>query len=142
MKKFEFLLKINGHIIYQRYFSVKNCNPEITRSMDLYWTCKECVRLVEEDLKIKSENYIWENYRPYEFLKEPIKKIEYKRDVFTFEIKVDDKVVMSQIFSGNPYPQRVRYSVDIRNIIPILIEEIQDTFSQEYLTVEHCGTQL
>ena len=33
MKKFEFLLKINGNIICQRYFAVKNFNPKTVWSV-------------------------------------------------------------------------------------------------------------
>lgn len=141
MKKFEFLLKINGHIICQRYFNVREPNMDVIRSMDLYWASNRCVDIIEKDLKEKSEDYLWGSYRPYD-TSDPIKRVEDKGDEFTFEIMVDGRVVMSQNFSGTPYPQRVRYSVDIRKIIPKIIEELQDVFSEENLTVEYCGTVL
>jgi hypothetical protein len=141
MNKFEFLLKINGHIICQRFFSVKYPNLDVIKSMDLYWTTKTCVTIIERDLKDKSEDYLWNSHRPYD-TSDPIKRVDEKGDVFTFEIMVGGKVVMSQIFSGTPYPQRIRYSVDIRKIIPEIIEELQELFSEENLTVEYCGTVL
>jgi hypothetical protein len=141
MNKFEFLLKINGHIICQRYFNVKYPNMDVIKSMDMYWTTKTCVAIIEKDLKNKSEDYLWNSHRPYD-TSDPIKRVDDKGDEFTFEIMVGGKVVMSQIFSGKPYPQRIRYSVDIRKIIPEIIEELQELFSEENLTVEFCGTVL
>jgi hypothetical protein len=136
-KKFEFILYINGNIICQRYFSVKNYNKDVINSMDIY----DCSKKVVSDLKSKSEEYLWSNYNPYEIQKEP-KVIDDKSDDFSFEIKVDGKSVMKQIFSGNSYPQRVRYSVDVRGLVPKIIREIQNTFSSENLTVEYCGIEL
>jgi len=141
MKKFEFLLKINGNIICQRFFNVKYPNLEAIKSMDIYWSTKRCIGMIEKDLKNKSEDFLWNNYRPYD-TSDPIKRVDDKGDEFTFEIMVDGRVVMSENFSGTPYPQRVRYSVDIRKIIPEIIEELQELFSEENLTVEFCGTVL
>ena len=118
MKKCEFVLYINGNIICQRYFNVKNYNKAVTRSIDLY----DCVDSVVD--LIISEN-IFEN-----------------EDVFDFEIKVDDKAIIGKRFTGNDYQQRVRYSVDVRKIIPAIIAEITETLSQEELSVEYCGINL
>lgn len=147
MKKFEFVLYINGNIICQRYFSIKNYNKEVKRSMDLKWCIDECVGLIKDDLKDKSVDYLYKQYNPYK--KQTQEEIEAtkgdlneKEDVFDFEIKVDDRVVGKTRFSGNIYPQRVRYSVDVRKLIPQIISTIQDTFSQEYFTVEYSGIEL
>jgi hypothetical protein len=146
MKKFEFVLYINGNIVCQRYFSVKNYNKEVKRSMDLRWCIDECVRLIQNDLKNKSEDYLYKQYSPWK--KQTQDEVDVNRglsekeDSFDFEIKVDDRPVIKSRFSGNLYPQRVRYSVDVRKLIPELIETIQDTFSQEYFSVEHSGIEL
>ena len=58
MKKFEFILSINGNIICQRYFSVKNFNPKVLRSVDLTECVEECVRLIQKDLKNKTDKEI------------------------------------------------------------------------------------
>ena len=67
-------------------------------------------------------------------------------DVFDFEIKTEIKnelrLIGKRRFTGNVYPQRVRYSVDVRKIIPALIKEIQETFSREKFSVEYCGISL
>lgn len=134
MKKFEFVLKINGNIICQRYFSVESPNEKIVRSMEIYECSKRCVDLIHNDLKSKSEDYLWNNYNPYDTESDPVRITEDKDDYFTFEIRVDNKTIMSQYFTGKSYPPRVRYSVNIKEIIPFIIQEIQDTFSQEKVT--------
>lgn len=146
MKKFEFVLYINGNIICQRYFSVKNYNKQVKRSMDLRWCTDECVTLIKDDLKEKSIDYLYRQYNPYKKqTQEEIdtnRKEDTKQDVFDFEIKIDDKAVSKTRFEGNIYPQRVRYSVDVRKLIPQIISTIQETFSQEYFTVEYSGIEL
>ncbi len=147
MKKFEFVLYINGNIICQRYFSVKNYNKEVKYSMDLKWCIDECVQTIQTDLKEKSTDYLYRQYSPWqkqtqEEVDANKRDIFEKEDNFDFEIKVDDRSVAKSRFSGNMYPQRVRYSVDVRKLIPGIISTIQDTFSQEYLTVEYSGIEL
>lgn len=147
MKKFEFVLYINGNIICQRYFSVKNYNKDVRFSMDLKECIDECVQTIQTDLKEKSRDYLYKQFNPWE--KQTQEEVDNsnredseKEDVFDFEIKVDDRPVIKSRFSGNPYPQRVRYSVDVRKLIPEIISTIQDTFSQEYFTVEYSGIEL
>ncbi len=147
MKKFEFVLYINGNIICQRYFSVKNYNRDVRYSMDLKWCIDECVRIIESDLKDKSTEYLYRQYNPWqkqtqEEVDANKKDLFEKEDVFDFEIKVDDRTFSIKRFSGNMYPQRVRYSVDVRKLIPSIISTIQDTFSQENFDVEYSGIEL
>lgn len=147
MKKFEFVLYINQNIICQRYFSVKDYNKDVKRSTDLKWCIDECVKIIEDDLKEKSVDFLYRQYNPYQ--KQTQEEITSnkenpteKEDVFDFEIKIDDKVVIAKQFSGTPYPQRVRYSVDVRKLIPEIIANIQDVFSQENFDVEYSGIAL
>jgi|688.fasta_scaffold06763_11 hypothetical protein len=142
MKKFEFVLYINSNIICQRFFSIKNFNQKILNSLELKDCVDDCVKLIEDDLKEKTYEYLYKNYNPYkEQTKEEIvvENIYENEDIFDFEIKIDDKCVVKKRFTGNVYPQRVRYSVDVRKIIPALIKQIQETFSSEYFSVEHSG---
>jgi hypothetical protein len=145
MKKFEFVLYINGNIICQRFFSVKNYNPRILKSTELIDCVNDCVGLIERDLKEKTYEYLYKNFNPYkEQTKEEIivENIYDNEDIFDFEIKIDDKCVVKKRFTGNVYPQRVRYSVDVRKIIPALIKQIQETFSEENFSVEYSETTL
>ena len=147
MKKFEFVLYINGNIICQRYFSVKKFNKDVVRSLDLKWCVDDCVSLIEEDLKEKSVDYLYKQYNPHvkqtqSDLEATIQDIYENEDVFDFQLKIDDRPIITKRFSGNLYPQRVRYSVDIRSMIPDIINNIQDVFSQENFSVEYSGIEL
>tara|TARA_R110000782_G_scaffold99952_1_gene185921 strand:- start:64 stop:501 length:438 start_codon:yes stop_codon:yes gene_type:complete len=145
MKKFEFILSINGNIICQRYFSVKNFNPKVLRSVDLTECVEECVRLIQKDLKNKTYEYMYNSYNPYrKQLQEDImvENIYDNEDVFDFEIKMDERTIIKKRFTGNVYPQRVRYSVDVRKIIPSIIKEIQETFYLQIFDVEYSGIVL
>jgi len=140
MKKFEFLLKINGNIICQRYFAVKNFNPKTVWSVLTIDCVEDCVDMIQGQLKNKSLEYLWNQYNPYEKQTEDqINRtpIYDKEDIFDFEIRIDERVVAAKRFTGNVYPQRVRYSVDIRDLIPKIISRIQDTLGQEKFSVEY-----
>ena len=140
MKKFEFILRINGNIICQRYFAVKNFNPKAIQSLNLIDCVNDCVEMVQSQLKKKSLEYLWSQYNPYEKQTEDqINRtpIYDKEDIFDFEIRIDERVVGAKRFTGNVYPQRVRYSVDVRELIPKIISQIQYTLGQEKLHVEY-----
>jgi len=140
MKKFEFILRINGNIICQRYFAVRNFNPKSVQSLDMLYCVSDCVSMIQERMKEKSVDYIWNQFNPYDVqTTEQINRtpIFEKEDIFDFEIRIDERVVAAKRFTGNVYPQRVRYSVDIRDIIPSIISSIQETLTQEYFSVEN-----
>jgi len=149
MKKFEFVLYINGNIICQRYFTVKNFNHKSLKSLEAKYCLDECVEMIQKDLTKKTYEYLYRSYNPYKKqLQEDIvvENIFDNEDVFDFEIKTEIKnelrLIGKRRFTGNVYPQRVRYSVDVRKIIPALIKEIQETFSREKFSVEYCGISL
>lgn len=140
MKKFEFILRINGNIICQRYFAVRNFNPKSVQSLDMLYCVSDCVSMIQERMKEKSVDYIWNQFNPYDVqTTEQINRtpIFEKEDIFDFEIRIDERIVAAKRFTGNVYPQRVRYSVDIRDIIPSIISSIQETLTQEYFSVEN-----
>lgn len=140
MKKFEFILRINGNIICQRYFAVKNFNPKTVWSLITIDCVEDCVDMIQGQLKNKSLEYLWNQYNPYDKQTEDqINRtpIYDKEDIFDFEIRIDERVVAAKRFTGNVYPQRVRYSVDIRDLIPKIISRIQETLGQEKISVEY-----
>jgi len=144
-KKFEFLLLINGNIICQRYFNVKEFNPNVLRSYNLKYCVDRCVNFItgeglckmpnESTLKGKTWKYLWSGYNPYlEEYPLPDCKDNYEdEDIFTFQIRVNGKTVIERMFSGNDYPPKVRYDVDIRGVIPEIIAEIQETMTEKKL---------
>ncbi len=144
-KKFEFLLLINGHIVCQRYFNVREFNYDVLRSYELKTCVDRCVNLItgegstsmpnEWTLKGKTWKYLWAGYNPYldEYPPCEVKNIYENEDIFTFQIRINGRVAIEKIFSGNDYPPKVRYDVDIRGVIPEIIAEIQETLGEKNL---------
>ena len=147
-QRFEFVLYINKHIICQRYFSIKDYNEKSLHSLELKNLMDKLVGmetngfggmgLIPTDLKKKAIDFLWKNYNPYYPQKsDNYKNIFEKEDTFDFEIKVDKVTVAASTFSANLFPQSVRYQVDIKEIIPMIISEIKDALSKKKYTVKY-----
>ncbi len=156
-QRFEFLLKINNNIICQRYFSIDGYDSEVlsqkqfkelkqaTNSLDLKELVDELCGMnngsfgqcgiIPKFLKDKSVDFSWNVYNPYSEIRREEdaseKDIFKNEDIFTFEIKVDKKIVATSTFSGNWFPTMVRYQVNIKPIVPNIIEEITEFFTRK-----------
>lgn len=141
-QRFEFSLLINNHIICQRFFNIKNFNEDSINSYEIKELMDELCGLnngslgtlgiIPKFLKEKSEDFIWSFYNPYNLSYEfPIKNNYDKNDTFQFEIKVDKKSVAKACFSGSYFPPKVKYAVDIKEIIPSIISEIREFLSRD-----------
>lgn len=144
---YEFLLMINKKPIVGRNFHIKGFNNESIRSIELKETIDDAVSIIQSQFKAKSYTYLWRYYNPYSVQNteevEDLKKDVYENeDIFTFQIKVKGRVVAQKSFSGNDYPPKVRYDVDIRSIISEIISTIQNGLSSEKYTREFCGYEL
>lgn len=148
-QRFEFVLFINNNnIICQRFFDIRNFNEDSLNSLELKELMDNIVGvnngtfgelgLIPRFLKNKSVNYLWDNYKPYHDQNDDTTKTTSdKVDNFFFEIRVDKKAVAKGGFSGNLFPPKVRYSVDIKEIIPSIISEIRYYLAQKnYKTLE------
>lgn len=147
-QRFEFVLYINDHIICQRYFNIRDYNESSIHSLEM----KELIDniagmnidsfgtmgIIPSHLKAKAVDYLWNNYNPYYTQpEEGNKNIYEKLDNFQFEIKVDKATVAKTQFSGNFFPPKVRYDVNIKEIIPAIMAEIRHFLSQKnYSKVE------
>jgi hypothetical protein len=145
-QRFEFVLYINDHIICQRYFNIRDYNEDVLKSYDIkelmdniagmYNGQYGSLGIIPKYLQNKSKEYLWDNYNPYFIQKEETSKnIFDKVDNFQFEIKVDKKTVAKSEFCGNFFPPKVRYAVDVREIIPSIMNEIRHYFSQKNYTM-------
>jgi hypothetical protein len=144
-QKFEFVFRINNNIICQRYFSLDGYNRNVLKSDELKTLMDSIAGMNNGDfgscgiipkfLKDKSVDYLWDRFDPYSEVRREEdaseKDIFKNEDVFTFEIKVDKNVVAKSTFSGNWFPTVVRYQVNIKPIIPNIIEEINEFFTRE-----------
>jgi hypothetical protein len=133
---YEFVLSINNKIICQRFFNIKGLNENTTHFSNLKELADAVCGISNGEyglpgiipslLKNKTYEYLWENYNPYVIQnQEDIKVQTEKNDEFQFEIKVKKRTIMKTAFSANYYPPRVRYAVDIKEIIPNIISEIK-----------------
>jgi hypothetical protein len=146
---YEFILYINNNIVCQRYFNIKNFNPDVINSLEVRDIISDCCDIVKKDLKQKTFEYLYKYFNPYVEQKEEEidrRNIYENEDFFDLEIKVDDngvrKTVARQRFTGNVYPPKVRYSVDIRELIPKIISCIQSGFSRKnYSEIESIVSQ-
>jgi len=142
---YEFLFMINGNPIVGRNFQIKDFNRDSLKSYEIKETIDGAVDIIKKLFKDKTYEYM---DRYYNYLvattaenTEPIDIYE-NEDFFTLQIKVKGRVVCEKIFSGNDYPPNVRYDVDIRKIIPKIIEYLQQGLSMKNYTKNLCGYQL
>jgi hypothetical protein len=158
--RFEFVLYINNgknkdskkNIICQRLFDVKGYNEDAIKSLELKELMDSIagiqvdsigsMGMIPNHFKEQSKQVCWDNYNPYRINNTEDKNLFEDEDIFTFEIKVDKKVVSSIQFSGNWFQTDVRYAVNIREIIPKIIEEIQEYFSRKHYTTTYEGYDL
>ena len=142
---YEFLFLINGNPIVGRNFPINNFNRESLKSYELKETIDDAVGLIQNHFKNKTYNYMDRYYNYFvtstEEKTEPVDIYE-NEDFFTLQIKVRGRVVCERIFSGNDYPPNVRYDVDIRKIIPKIIDYLQQGLSRKNYTKNLCGYQL
>ena len=146
---YEFLLLINNKPIVGRNFSIRGFNPDSLRSLELKETIDEVIYIIKNQFVSKSADYLYKYYNPYfiqteEEVKDRAHRIDIyeNEDIFTFQIKVNGRIVAQTIFSGNDYPPKVRYDVDIRKIIPEIISTIQSGMTLKNYTKEYCGYAL
>lgn len=127
-QRFEFLLYINDKIICQRFFNIWGYNEKAIGSFDLNNMSHDCVEIIKRSMKNKTLEYLWKYYDPYKEQEDSeISKrgIYEKIDDFQFEVRIDKKSVIKRQFNGNPYPPKVRYQVDIKDIIHDIISNVR-----------------
>jgi hypothetical protein len=145
--RYQFVLYINDNIICQRYFNIFEFNEESLNSIEIKDLMQSIAGMNNGDhgslgiipryLQKKSLTYLWDNYNPYSNQQdENNKNIFERKDNFQFEIKVDNKTIAKTEFSGNYFPPKIRYAVDVREIIPDIMSEIRFFLSQKTYTTD------
>jgi len=145
--RFEFILKINNNDkpIVSRSFDIRNFNEDSLRSMD---TIKEMMDticgmnngqygdmgLIPKYLKKKTQEYLWGMFEHYGENRDGATRDDY----FQVEIKMDNFIIAKGEFSGNVFPTKVRYMVNIKEILPTIMSDIKYFLSQKsYSDAEH-----
>lgn len=140
--KFEFLLSLEGNIVCQRYFNVKDHVQNSRRSLNLHEYIKNICEEISHDLKIKSSNYLCENQNFFlnsEVVEET--KVAEKEE-FLLEIKMGDDVFIQRIFPAYYYHPKVRYTVDIRPKLRKILSDLTDILSSEELDTKYLQYEL
>lgn len=140
--KFEFLLSLEGHIVCQRFFNVRDHVDQSRRSMELHYYIKNICEDISHDLKIKSSNYLCENQN-YILNMDSVESDETKeKEHFLMEIKLGDDVFIQRIFPAYYYHPKVRYTVDIRPRLKTILSDLTDILSTEELETKYLQHEL
>jgi hypothetical protein len=140
--KFEFLLSLEGNIVCQRFFNVRDHIEQARRSMDLHYYVKNICEEITEDLKIKTSDYLCENQNYFlssEFVEDSNEK---DREHFLLEIKLGDDVFIQRIFPAYFFHPKVRYTVDIRPKLKRILSDLTDILSSEELETSYLQYEL
>lgn len=140
--KFEFLLTLEGKIICQRFFNVKDHNPRARRSMDLHYYVKEICAEIGNDLGIKTSDYLCENQNYLSNFEHVEGDVDKKNEYFLLEIKLGDDVFIQRIFPAYYYHPKVRYTVDIRPKLKTILQELTDILSSRELETTYLQYEL
>ena len=136
--KMEFLLTLNDNIIVQRFFNVRDFNPEAKSSLEFYEFLENFKTQLCEELKMKSVVYLLDNEN--EIFENPeVLNTSYTDgpETFNIYIKINDTTICHRVFDAKLYPPKIRYTVDIRPHIKSLLSGLTEIFSSESLSFEY-----
>lgn len=131
LTKFEFLLTLENNIICQRFFNVKDYNPDSMNSMDIYEYVKKICEEISDDLKIKTSQYLCENLEYFLNSENSEPEDVAGKENFLLELKLDNRVFISRVFPAYHFHPKVRYTVDIRPLLKKILSKLTDILSSK-----------
>lgn len=136
--KMEFLLTLNDNIVVQRFFNVRNYNPQAGRSVDLIYFMRQVEEDFINDLKMKTVMYMMDNQEAI-YLDPEILNTSNTDDpeYFNMYVKLADDKIFHRIFDAKLYPPKVRYTVDVRPSLKNILKGLTDIFSGENLAYDY-----
>jgi len=136
--KMEFLLTLNDNIVVQRFFNVRNYNPQAGRSVDLIYFMRQVEEDFIDDLKMKTVMYMMDNQEAI-YLDPEILNTSNTDDseYFNMYVKLADDKIFHRIFDAKLYPPKVRYTVDVRPSLKNILKGLTDIFSGENLAYDY-----
>jgi hypothetical protein len=138
--KLEFLMTVNDNIIVQRFFNVRNYVSDAKNSIDFKEYMDDLIENINYQLKMKSVTYLLENQ--YDITNNPsILETSFVDgpEYFNIYLKQGEKLLCHRRFDAKIYPPKIRYTVDIRQTIKILLQELTSLFSAKDLSFEYLG---
>jgi hypothetical protein len=136
--KMEFLLTVNDNIIVQRFFNVREFNPEAKSSVDFYNFIRDFKETLCQELKMKSVVYLLDN--EHEIAENPeVLNTSYTNgpESFNIYIKINDTTICHRVFDAKLYPPKIRYTVDVRPHIKSLLSGLTEIFSSKNLDFQY-----
>lgn len=140
--KFEFLLKLEEHIIVQRYFNVKDYNFRALNSVNIYEDVKNICEEIGHDLKVKTLDYLANNQNYFLNSDNNDNQKNDSDEYFSLELKLNGRVFIQRVFSAKYYHPKVRYSVDIRPYLKEFLMSLTDTLSNQNVETSYLEYQL
>lgn len=141
--KMEFLLTLNDNIVVQRYFNVRNYNPNARKSLDVIKKVNEVAEKITNDLKKKTLIYMIDNQSQIEI--DPSILDTSNTDgpeYFNIFIKLGNETICHKIVDAKIFPPKIRYTVDVRPHLKSVLRSLTDIFSSEDLTHTYMEYQL
>jgi len=138
--KLEFLMMVNDNIIVQRFFNVKDFNSNAKNSIDFYEYMNEMIEGLNYQLKMKAVTYLLENQ--YDITNNPnILNTSYVDgpEYFNIYLKQGEKLLCHRRFDAKIYPPKIRYTVDIRQTIKGILQELTSILSAKNLSYDYLG---
>ena len=136
-------MMVNDNIIVQRFFNVRDYNPNAKNSLNLYEYLSDFKDGLERELKMKAVTYMLDN--TYEIMSNP-NVLETSNtegpENFNIFIKSGDTTICHRQFDAKVYPPKIRYTVDIRPHIKSVLSTLTDIFSSKKLTYDYMGISL
>lgn len=141
--KMEFLLTLNDIIIVQRFFNVRDYNPRVKNSAELYELMYQIKNQLQYDLKWKTVVYMIDNKS---YIENDPKVMNTSMtegpEYFNMYIKVGDQTICHRQFDAKMYPPKVRYTVDVRPYLKSILKDLTDIFSEKDLSYDYLGLPL
>ena len=141
--KMEFLITLNDNIVIQRFFNVKNYNPNAKSSVNLYEYIREFAEDFSYSLKMKTVIYMMDNKDA--IMEDPevlSTSMTEGSEVFNIYLKVGEMTICQRQIDAKIYPPKIRYTVDIRPQVKTVLKDLTDIFSYENLIYDYCGISL
>ena len=132
---FDFSLFINDHVICQRFFDEYNFKNDSISFNQAIEIISRVTQLIDDFLKSKSIDLVWTKNNINNKVLVPH---QVKNDLLSVTITFKSKPVVSSIIKVDKYQPKVKYNIDIRPILPLIINNIrQCLMSTELQSVNH-----
>lgn len=121
--QFELNLNYRGKIICQRYFEDHNFKKDDVEFEIAINIIRSVTVMIKNHLKSETLKHLYSKYNSTSTNEDTSKTRD--EDHITVVLLFNNRVVSTSIIQIDDFPARIRYSIDIRPIIPTLIAKIR-----------------